>query len=162
MKKKITEKNLEEVRESEIAEELVSGHGSSLTRYAGYSGVVYSDNADTVVFPSCDTLEEGIEVVLEWCDSQYPDLEIETALWRGLDAVPLAEADSSPVQVLEYHTSYNAGDDTCHLATEDEFDTVRDAQEWIDSENSKRYYTRHGETGRPDYRIISVRYRFGK
>ena len=89
------------------------------------------------------------------------DRVLERALVLGIDEIDEAtESDDSPYYILVSRDYYGPTSKTSivfdPLTNNEylEFDTIAEAQEWIDNEEDGPYCCAHNEIGRPDYKIV--------
>ena len=121
----------------------------------------YGDNAGTNY-----TFADTISNLNEWV--MPDDLTgiyrlIHQANMLGIDAVEEAtEEDEGPFYILMSRSYYGPFAVTRYIPDETnyieplEFVTIKEAQEWIDKEESGVYHTSHNEPERPECKIVST------
>jgi len=119
----------------------------------------YGDNGETNY-----ELDDTDTELSEWLISDEVsgiDALLQEATVLGIDAVEAATSeDSGPFTILETHDFYGPTSRTRVAQDDDgkdvEFDTIEEAQAWIDNEEDGDYYCLHNESGRPSYKIVTV------
>lgn len=86
------------------------------------------------------------------CANEADDPELEMIAWGLLSTKDLEVSHdySGKCRIIieECFSGYTP------LETEEGFDSVKEAQSWIDKKYNKTYYCRHNEQNRPNYTII--------
>lgn len=114
--------------------------------------IEYGNNGET----SHDVADDACDLAcwLESPDLNAIDTIVQTANVRGEEFVDEASEDSQgPFRVLK--TRYWYGPTETSDLTEQEFETLEAAQEWINDAESETYCTSHNESGDPSYKIVS-------
>lgn len=114
--------------------------------------IEYGNNSET----NYDVAEDADDLAcwLESPDLSALDTIVQTANVRGESDVDEADENADgPFRVLKTRFWYGSTE-TSDL-TDDEFETIEAAQQWIDDQESETYCTSHNEIGAPSYKIVS-------
>lgn len=124
----------------------------------GYGYIIETNNGSDTSYDFSDSEPDDSDCK-EWL---APDDNDAITIANILGPGAVTEADNSmvsPYRVLvtseyygpTYTNDYATGENANPL----DFDTIADAQAWIDEAQSGVYVTSHNETGRPDYKIVN-------
>jgi hypothetical protein len=119
------------------------------------------DNTYTAFENDISLYEDELADWLEWQDLDPLDSIEQRANIRGADAIPVAVGDESgPFYILM--TRYWYGPREISRFVSDgrgepmEFETIKDAYEWLKHANSGIYHLAHGEYARPTYKVVTT------
>jgi len=125
--------------------------------------VQYGDSDNTYAgFDKNSHLEDDdLASWLEWQDLDRLEAIEQRANIRGADAIPDAGEDQDgPFYVLVTRYWYGPRE-ASGFVTDDrgeplEFESIKDARDWIKRNDSEVYYLAHGEYARPAYKVVTV------